>query len=381
MKKLYAVLGGIFLFGLLTVGFDKYLDIQITNNREMIRNHRTYERFWSSETPKLIMDENTLVIFGSSELVPLEDYEENVSSFLNAPEMNIVTMGAGNFQSLSHIMELGAIADKIESKKVALFLSPQWFEEEGISQEAFPARFGEENLLEFLKNEKISDSNKQFVLDRTLSLLANSPAQQARVMKYKNAFSNKISIDSIYKNLMLQYWRLRGKYYVLKQFGEMDQELPVVDLETMDFDELLILAQKQGKESCTNNEFGIYDEYWNTYVKEIYENGEIEEKNEIYTESAEYDDLKCFLNVAEELDIEVILVSIPVNEKWYTFQGMLCDEYYGQVREVVKEYDNVIFVDMTKYADEKYFLKDVMHLGWKGWARINEALYREFKGQ
>lgn len=81
MKKLYAVLGGIFLFGLLTVGFDKYLDIQITNNREMIRNHRTYERFWSSETPKLIMDENTLVIFGSSELMPLEDYEENVSSF------------------------------------------------------------------------------------------------------------------------------------------------------------------------------------------------------------------------------------------------------------------------------------------------------------
>lgn len=381
MKKLYAVLGGIFLFGLLTVGFDKYLDIQITNNREMIRNHRTYERFWSSETQKLIMDENTLVIFGSSELVPLEDYEENVSSFLNAPEMNIVTMGAGNFQSLSHIMELGAIADKIESKKVALFLSPQWFEEDGISQEAFPARFGEENLLEFLKNEKISDSNKQFVLDRTLSLLANSPAQQARVMKYKNAFSNKISIDNIYRNLMLQYWRLRGKYSVFKQFGEMDQELPMVDLETMDFDELLILAQKQGKESCTNNEFGIYDEYWNTYVKEIYENGEIEEKNEIYTESAEYDDLKCFLNVAEELDIEVILVSIPVNEKWYTFQGMLCDEYYGQVREVVKEYDNVIFVDMTKYADEKYFLKDVMHLGWKGWARINEALYREFKGQ
>lgn len=381
MKKLYAVLGGIFLFGLLTVGFDKYLDIQITNNREMIRNHRTYERFWSSETQKLIMDENTLVIFGSSELVPLEDYEENVSSFLNAPEMNIVTMGAGNFQSLSHIMELGAIADKIESKKVALFLSPQWFEEEGISREAFPARFGEENLLEFLKNEKISDSNKQFVLDRTLSLLANSPAQQARVMKYKNAFSNKISIDNIYRNLMLQYWRLRGKYSVFKQFGEMDQELPMVDLETMDFDELLILAQKQGKESCTNNEFGIYDEYWNTYVKEIYENGEIEEKNEIYTESAEYDDLKCFLNVAEELDIEVILVSIPVNEKWYTFQGMLCDEYYGQVREVVKEYDNVIFVDMTKYADEKYFLKDVMHLGWKGWARINEALYREFKGQ
>lgn len=85
------------------------------------------------------------------------------------------------------------------------------------------------------------------------------------------------------------------------------------------------------------------------------------------------------MQVAKELDIDVILVSIPVNEKWYTFQGMLCDEYYKKVKMTTNEFDNVVFIDMTKYANEEYFLKDIMHLGWKGWVRINEVLYREFK--
>ena len=92
MKKLYAVLGGILLFGILVMGFDRYLSVQITDNREMIRNHRSKERFWSSETQKLLIDEDTLFIFGSSELVALENYDEKVANFLNAPDMNVVTM-------------------------------------------------------------------------------------------------------------------------------------------------------------------------------------------------------------------------------------------------------------------------------------------------
>lgn len=379
MKKLYAVLGGILLFGILVMGFDRYLSVQITDNREMIRNHRSKERFWSSETQKLLIDEDTLFIFGSSELVALENYDEKVANFLNAPDMNVVTMGGGYFQSLSHTMELGAVSDNLSSKKVALFLSPQWFSPSGVPADAFPARFGEENLLGFLDNNRISDANKKYVLERTINLLADSPTQQSRVEKYQKAYFNKVSIEGIYTCIMQKYWQLRGKFSVYKQMDEMEHELPMVDLEHMDFDKMLKLAEEQGEASCTNNDFGIYNDYWDSYVKEVYEKGEIEEKKEVFTESVEYEDLKCFLNVAGQLDIEVIVVSIPVNERWYAFQGMLCDEYYEKVENIVQEYDNVTFIDMTEYADEPYFLRDVMHLGWKGWARINEALYKEFK--
>ena len=325
------------------------------------------------------MDENTLPIFGSSELVSLEDYEENISSFLNSPDMNIVTIGGGYFQSLSHTMELGAIAENVESKKVALFLSPQWFEEMGVSKEAFPGRFGEENLLEFLANDRISDTNKTYVLDRVLTLLEDSSIQRRRVERYKKAYENKISVDGIYMEVMHNYWKLRGKYSVCRQIDEMSQNVPEVDLKHMDFKEMLLVAEKQGKNNCTNNDFGIYDEYWDTYVEERYKAGEVKEKAEFYTDSIEYEDLRCFLQVAKELGIDVILVSIPVNEAWYIFQGMLCDKYYENIKMISKEYDNVVLVDMTKYADEKYFHKDVMHLGWKGWVRVNEALYKEFK--
>lgn len=379
MKKLYAVLSGMLLFGVLVMGADRYLSVQIADNREIIRNHRSKERFWSSETQKLIMDENTLLIFGSSELKALENYEERVSNFLNSPDMNVVTMGGGYFQSLSHVMELGAVSDEISSKKVALLLSPQWFSPSGIPADAFPTRFGEENLLEFLNNNQISDADKKYVLERSINLLASSPTQLSRVKKYKEAYLNSAGIDGIYTYIMRQYWQLRGKYSVFKQMDEMERELPVADLEHMDFDKMLELAQEQGEASCTNNEFGVNDEYWDSYVKETYEKGEIEEKKEVFTDSVEYEDFKCFLNVAGQLDIEVIVVSIPVNEKWYTFQGMLCNEYYGKINEIVQEYDNVTFVDMTEYADEPYFFMDVMHLGWKGWVRISEALYKEFK--
>ena len=237
MKKLYAMIAGFLLFVIVVFGFDQHLDKQIMNNKEAVRNHRTYERFWSSETQKLVMDENTLPIFGSSELVSLEDYEENISSFLNSPDMNIVTIGGGYFQSLSHTMELGAIAENVESKKVALFLSPQWFEEMGVSKEAFPGRFGEENLLEFLANDRISDTNKTYVLDRVLTLLEDSSIQRRRVERYKKAYENKISVDGIYMEVMHNYWKLRGKYSVCRQIDEMSQNVPEVDLKHMDFKE------------------------------------------------------------------------------------------------------------------------------------------------
>ena len=84
------------------------------------------------------------------------------------------------------------------------------------------------------------------------------------------------------------------------------------------------------------------------------------------------------MDVAKELEIRVLLVSVPVNEKWYSYQGMLCDQYYRNIYSISQEYSNVELIDMTVYENEKYFLKDIMHLGWKGWAMINEELYKRF---
>lgn len=378
MRRITGILIG-FLMAFLSIFFyDACLDRQIVENKEAVRNHRTYERFWSRDAADLMIEDNTLTVFGSSELRPLGDYEAEVGSFLNGEEMNIMTVGAGNFQSLSHAITLGAIADGMENKTAALFVSPQWFSPEGVPSDAYAARFSEDELLGFLENGRISGDSKNYVLDRSEALLAESPVQLERVKRYADAYHNKWSICRPYTMIMSGFWKIKAKNSVVKQIKDMGKDLPAYDLEHMDWDGVYQLAKEQGEAACTNNDFGIYDEYWDTYVKETYEAGEIQEKQQVYTESVEYGDLRCFLDVSQELDIHVLLVSIPVNEKWYSYQGMLCDEYYEKIRSISGEYENVELVDMTEYGSEKYFLKDIMHLGWKGWARINEELYKRF---
>lgn len=381
MKKLYAMIAGFVLFVLIICGFKLHMNSAIEENSAALRNHRSQERFGSCEVQKKIIDDNTLVIFGSSELVPLGDMDKGISSFLNGNEMNVMTVGAGYYQSLSHAITLGAISDSISTKKVALFLSPQWFDKNGVDGEAFSSRMSEDELIEFLNNPNISEINKNYVLNHTIKLLEVSPTQLSRVQKYRNAQKNKLSMDTVYYKIMSYYWKYRSEFDVYRQFGQVNDKLPSYDLSKIDFKEILKKAEQQGKASCTNNDFGIYDEYWNTYVKETYEQGEVDEKVQSYTESPEYMDLNCFLSVAKELDIEVLLVSIPVNERWYTYQGVLCDNYYQKIHDITTSYDNVTLIDMSEYAGEKYFLKDVMHLGWKGWTRINEKLYQEFTKQ
>lgn len=378
MKRMIGILAGIVIFCVMIAFYDSYLDRQIVKNKEAVRNHRTYERFWSRGALELAMEKDTLPVFGSSELRSLEDYEGYVASFLNSDDMNIMTVGAGNFQSLSHAMALGSIADHIGSKTAALFVSPQWFGTAGITADVFPARFSEDELIGFLENARISEDKKIYVLKRVKELLLQSPVQFERIDKYEKACSSKFNLYKPYMSVMSKFWEMKAKNSVVKQIDEMVQALPVFDLKHMDWNRIKQLAEKQGEAACTNNEFGIYDEYWDTYVKEPYEAGEVVEKQQVFVESVEYDDLRCFLGVAEELGIRVLLVNIPVNEKWYLYQGMLCDEYYEKIRRISGEYSNIELIDMTEYGDEMYFLKDIMHLGWKGWARINEELYKRF---
>lgn len=79
MKKIYGIILGVILASAIFFAFDKYMENEIQENKEEVRNHRTYERYWSREAQKLVMDENTLPIMGSSELMPLEDYNKNIS--------------------------------------------------------------------------------------------------------------------------------------------------------------------------------------------------------------------------------------------------------------------------------------------------------------
>ncbi|OUO67996.1 D-alanyl-lipoteichoic acid biosynthesis protein DltD [Anaerotruncus colihominis] len=47
--------------------------------------------------------------------------------------------------------------------------------------------------------------------------------------------------------------------------------------------------------------------------------------------------------------------------------------YYEHVRSIVGEY-GVKLLDLTGFEYESYFMCDTMHIGWKGWLAVDQAL-------
>ena len=47
MKKIYGIILGVILASAIFFAFDKYMENEIQENKEEVRNHRTYERYWS----------------------------------------------------------------------------------------------------------------------------------------------------------------------------------------------------------------------------------------------------------------------------------------------------------------------------------------------
>ena len=154
-----------------------------------------------------------------------------------------------------------------------------------------------------------------------------------------------------------------------------------VKVDDIDFNMLLSNAESIGLESCTNNEYGVYDDYFSTYISERYEAYKNSDANNSYCESPEYDDLRLFLDVCRETNLEPMIVSMPVNGGWYDYTGFSVEDreqYYQNIRDICNEYD----VRLTDFSDkeyELYFLKDIMHIGWKGWVYLDEEAYDFYK--
>lgn len=87
------------------------------------------------------------------------------------------------------------------------------------------------------------------------------------------------------------------------------------------------------------------------------------------------------MDVCRETDITPLIVSIPVNGRWYDWTGFPKEDregYYKNIREICQEYQ-VELADFSDKEYEPYFLKDIMHLGWKGWVYLDEAVYEFYK--
>lgn len=396
MKRMTAALAAALCLFAAAAGLYWHDVRKLKENRAELMYWNADERNSCMEAMELILGEQAIPVFGSSELFAAED----VSAFPKylfrngQSDFNMVLIGRGYMQSIHHAVNAGALGPYIKGKKAALILSPQWFTKAHLAPETYASRFSEEAYAAFMKNPAISGPLKKRVAERMEALLTADPAQLERIRKVRQAaLEHTLNLaGQVEMGLYSRFIDIKAVHALAKALepagsagaadapdaGAQEQ----VRVRELDFQALLPEAEAAGKRACTNNEYYIFDAYYDTYVRDALEQRKGSQAKDSYMDSPEYGDLRLFLEVCRELGIEPLIVSIPVNGKWYDWTGFPKEDrdgYYQKIRDLCEEYQ-VSLADFSGKEYEPYFLKDVMHLGWKGWVYVDEAVYRFYQG-
>lgn len=336
-----------------------------------------------------LMENNYLSLQGSSEfVVPVSQLPTKI--FPAKGMEKVVTNGRAYFQTINHTELLGSENNENKDAKIALFLSLQWFcDEGGIEPKNFQANFAPVQFYKYLANPEISDKNKKTYATRVNDLLEGNTQFAAEKIYSKLYISDELEYK-IVKGLLTPYFLCREKMVELKDKGLLYRRLellndkkPGEELKEINWKEEEKKAEEEAKTKETNNDFFVDDNYYNKYLKDNLKAHKDSKKNINLMKSKEFDDYELYLDTCIDLGVKPYIILIPTNGRWYDHTGMTKetrDNFYDTAQKIAEEKG----FEVLNLKDEEYtpyFMYDIMHLGWKGWIKVEEELYKHYNGK
>ncbi len=325
--------------------------------------------------------DDNLILLGSSELssqVPQNPEYMFPNAQLNR---NVMMVGQPSVQDLSHAIRIGALSKSLQSKKIVLLVSLQWFMGDGIAADGYQSNFSELQFYNFMNNRKISDRVKEYICGR-VSVLTTGESSLLRPNVYATLYQRNTFLSKIALGWIKPYYFLRNKMLFLKdqyqsyQIVQNYADTPVRKPSSVDWKREREKAHKMGKIDCTNNDFHVQDKYFNKYLKDKMAELKNSSKNVTLLDSKEWGDYEALLEICKETQIRPYIVFMPTNGWYYDYIGISQkerDAFYDKLNVTTAEYGYPC-LDLSDKEYEPYFLKDVMHLGWKGWLYVNEKI-------
>ena len=177
-----------------------------------------------------------------------------------------------------------------------------------------------------------------------------------------------------------KFLELKDKHQALKAINQY-KDCPPQDAININWEEEKVKAQKMGEDACTNNNFYVYDEYYDTYLKDNIEQSKNSmDPNTNLCASKEFDDYRLMLDTFKQAGVKPYIVFMSTNGFYYDYIGLdknKRDAYYDKLGRFTEEY-GFDYLDLRDKEYEPYFYKDVMHLGWKGWLYVNKQITKYF---
>ncbi len=409
--------------------YSNYLDEKIAelySENKQIVNHSNGvpEKDKGNILLKHSLDGGTLLMMGSSELG--SDVPENPKNLFpnNLYDEDATFVGHACVQNALHAINLGANYSNLNNNDIVIIDSLQWFEFSEIESEGFFSNFSELQFYEFLHNPEISKENKLYLCNRYVQLenlkeskfysLINEYSDVNAVVENflktmettgydlasgeltyiqtyilaKLYVSDNLLGKMAYQALKPYYW-LRHKFMILKDKYDSYKWLTMLDSsqnhevveKTIDWEQVYAKAEEEGHVACTNNDLYVEDNYYTTYLKDIYESLEGQYSGSGLSMSNEWNDYKFFLRVCNDLDIYPYIVIMSTNGLYYDHVGIdkeKRDVFYKKMESVANEY-GMDCLNLQDCEYEPYFYCDVMHLGWKGWPYVVQNIFEHYK--
>lgn len=299
---------------------------------------------------------------------------------------DVETVGVQGWQSLTHLSILGSQSTENKDRKVAIIVSLQWFyNKDGIPPQDFQSSFAPVQFYSFLENDEISDEHKKEYASRINALLTGT-LQYLPEKLYSRLYVKDDIISKGIKLVFEPYFFTREYIVKLKDKGLLYKKLKILgdknneEIRTVNWNEEFKKAEEEGKKQVTNNDYMVYDDYYNQYKSSLKSNKDYLKDTNIL-DSKEYDDFNLYLDICSDLKIKPYVILMPTNGKWYDDLGMKKSERHEFYKTIQKMAESRGFKVLNFYDDEykPYFMCDASHFGWKGWLDVDEKLYEHFK--
>jgi D-alanine transfer protein len=331
---------------------------------------------------KMMSTDKYLPIYGSSELSRLDRFHPSNYFEVTGEKFTPFLIGRGGSVSLVHFLAMAEHKDKLKGKKLVFIISPQWFQPDGALEAQFAPNYSSLHGYDFAFNKEISPSLKKRAIKRLLEFQTVSSDPMLSTL-YESELSNgkwihqkaRIvkPIANNYRNLLIK----KDLYYVL--LGGKPRERSISKkVKNKSWEELNIMAEKIGKKNSRSNNFKIVDSQYEKMRMRITDLKD-SKIGASYGISKEYDDFQLVLDLLKEAEAEPLFISIPVNGDWYDYTGFPRKgrtDYYKKIRLQIEK-SGFAVADFSDHEYDPYFMKDSIHIGWKGWVYTDKAI-KEF---
>jgi D-alanine transfer protein len=225
-------------------------------------------------------------------------------------------------------MELSGF-NQPEDAQLVYIVSLQWFWNKEIDRAGFSAKFSPLRYYSYLL-DSVDDKHKQYVSNRILQVVPSSMDLNTLIYAEYSARHLPNILIRLPLALDTAFLSTKDKYNIVKEFKNV-HDAPRDDSEKIiNWQQEEAKAKEMGQAVITNNEIFVSEEYYDSYLKEDYEQRKDMYQNKDILNSDEYKDYELFLTICAEKGIKPLIVIAPGNGYFYDYSGISKEKRHKQ---------------------------------------------------